>query len=267
MTNSAVRSPPQVRRRITARALASAPIPAAHPRPKESRSQRAFSRLLKNADSNATHLKQITRLRDAIVATAIGSGETMGGTVIALAGPRGGEGTSLTSLLLARALGDCVHRRIAWIDGSFDQQRFTAVARVLALKRGTVQLTKGQSQLIGYANREVPNAHFLRNESGENSLNFFSDQGLGRFISEVRRHFDFTVIDMPPIMNSTSSLFLLPLVDRLYLVTTPRSTTVDEVRRCKSTAEQAGGAISGVILNKQLAPVWSRVLWKSFFFA
>ena len=234
--------------------------------PKENPSQRAFFHLLKHAPSNASLVKQITRLRDAVVTTAIGSRETKSGTVLALAGPRGGEGASLTSLLLTRALGDCVHRRIAWIDGSFDQQRFEVMTRILALAPDTIQFAKGESELIGYANRAVPNICFLKNSSNEKSLDFFSDHRLGLFLSEVRRHFDFTVIDMPPLMNSTSSLFLLPLVDRLYLVTVPRSTSVDDVRRCKATTEEAGGAISGVILNKQTAPAWSRVFWKNFFF-
>ncbi len=241
------------------------PVPAIT-LPRENPTQRAFFHRLKHAGTNALLVKRITRLRDAIVATAIGNRETKSGTVIALTGPRGGEGASLTSLLLARSLGGCTHRRIAWIDGSFDQQRFAVMSRIFGLEPCVVRFAKGRSELIGYANGAVPNICFLRNSSGERSLEFFSDHRLGLFLSEVRRHFDFTVIDMPPLLNGTSNLFLLPLVDRLYLVAVPRSTSMEEVRLCQSTAEEAGGEISGVILNKQTAPAWSRFLWKNFFF-
>lgn len=233
--------------------------------PEENPSLRAFFRLVKNADSNPSLVGQITRLRDSILATAIGNRETKSGTVIALTGSRGKEGASLLSLLLVRSLGNCRHRRIAWIDGSFDHQRFRVMTRIFGLSPSPVRFAKGASEVVGYANGSAPNTFFLKAPHNETNLEFFSDQRLGLFLSDVRRRFDFVVIDMPPLMKGTANLFLLPLVDRLYLVGVPRKTTLDEVRQCRSTAEKAGGRISGVILNKQTIPIWGRVLWKEFF--
>lgn len=233
--------------------------------PEENPSLRAFFRLLKSAGSNPSLVGQIARLRDSVLAAAIGNRETKSGTVIALTGPRGKEGTSQLSLLLVRSLGNCRHRRVAWIDGSFDHQRFRVMTRIFGLSPNAIRFTKGTSEVVGYANESAPNTCFLRSPSTETSLEFFSDQRVGLFLSDVRRQFDFVVIDMPPLMNGTANLFLLPLLDRLYLVTVPRKTTVDEVRHCQSTAEKAGGQISGVILNKQTVPIWGRMFWKSFF--
>ena len=235
--------------------------------PEAHRSQAAFFRQLKRAGSHRAQTRQIACLRDAIVVTAIGKKEIDGGTIVALSGPKGQEGTSLISLLLTHALGNCTHRRIAWIDGGFSSERFAALADVLELSPASITFRKGGSELAGYSDESRPNVVFFKNSTDEKSLDFFSDHRLGRFLSEVRHHFDFTVIDMPPLMRETSNLFLMPLVDRFYLVGVPRQTAMSEIHKCISTAQQAGGEISGVILNKQRAPIWSRFLWRDFFFS
>ncbi len=233
--------------------------------PAENRSQKAFFRFLKRAESNSAVTESISRLRDAIVVTAIGNKATNSGTIIALTGARGGEGTSAISLLLALSLGSCSHRRIAWLDGNFDGERFAGLSNVLELSKNPIKFKKGASVLTGYSSRSQANVVFLKNSGAEKCLDFFSDKRLALLLSEVRQQFDFTVIDIPPLTRETAGLFLVPLVDHLYLVGVPRRTSYREIQKCVSTAKQAGGAISGMILNKQQTPVWSRMFWKDFF--
>ena len=232
--------------------------------PAENRSQKAFFHFLNRAESNSAVTESISHLRDAIVVTAIGNKAT-NGTIIALTGARGSEGASAISLLLARSLGNCSNRRIAWIDGNFDGERFARLSKILELSQNPIKFKKGASVLTGHSSRSQSNVSFLKHSGAEKCLDFFSDRRLALLLSEVRQQFDFTVIDMPPLTRGTSGLFLIPLVDHLYLVGVLRRTTYSEIEKCVSTAKQAGGAISGMILNKQRTPVWSRMFWKDFF--
>jgi len=56
------------------------------------------------------------------------------------------------------------------------------------------------------------------------------------------------------------SVFVLPHVDRLYLVTEAGRTRLAEVQRCIDLCQQAGRQLNGVIINKQDAPFWTRFL-------
>lgn len=234
--------------------------------PHEYRAQKSFFRLLKRAGSDQALIEQVSRLRDAIVLSGVRTRDTNGGVIIALAGPKGKEGVSLISLLLALSLGGCTQRRVALIDGRFNLQRFAVLSNVLELSQNNVRLQKGTTELTGYYNEAHPNVYFLKNGQTEDSLDFFSDKRLGILLSDLRQQFDFTLIDMPPYLRETSNLFLTPLVDRLYLVTVPGKTTRTDLKKCASNAEEAGGKVSGIVINQQRTPLWSHLLWKDFFF-
>ena len=118
----------------------------------------------------------------------------------------------------------------------------------------------------GYCSEEQPNVYFLKNSSGELSLDFFSDKQLEAFLKSLRQQFDFTIIDMPPLLAESSNVFVAPAVDRLYLTVSAGKTRLAEVDRCIQITEEAGGKISGVIVNHQKAPLWSRLFWKEYFF-
>ena len=74
------------------------------------------------------------------------------------------------------------------------------------------------------------------------------------------------IIDMPPLLKETASVFVVPHVDRLYLVTEAGKTKLTQVARCLLTVRQAGGQLNGVIVNKQKTPLWSRLFWREFFY-
>ena len=106
----------------------------------------------------------------------------------------------------------------------------------------------------------------MKNSGTEQGLEFFSDKQLSIFLNDLRQHFDFTIIDMPPMLKETSNIFLAPAVDRFYLIATAGKTRLSDLERCKDLAEAAKARIAGVILNQQHAPFWSRFFWGNFFF-
>ncbi len=234
--------------------------------PRKFRAQKAFFRFLKRAGSDPAILSEVHRLRDAVILSTVREKAPEGGLTVALTGADGGEGTSILSLLLGLSLGECVHRRVAFLDGRFNIQRFQLLADVLGLSKNSVSIQKGSNEVVGYYNEAHPNICFLRNASAERSMQFFADKKLPVFLSDVRRAFDFTIIDLPPLLKETASVFVVPHVDRLYLVTEAGKTKLLQVARCLQTVRQAGGQLNGVIVNKQKTPLWSRLFWREFFY-
>lgn len=233
--------------------------------PRQFKSQKPFFRFLKKAGSDPALMAELRRLRDAILLSTVRE-KSAGGLTIGICGAQGSEGASTLAILLALSLGECVHRRVALLDGRFNIQRFQLLADILGLSRNSVSLHKGSNEVVGYYNEAHPNIYFLRNAGAERSMQFFSDKRLGIFLSDLRQNFDFTVMDLPPLLEDTSSLFVAPHLDRLYLVTEPGKTSVSTVGKCVQSVRQAGGQLNGVILNKQRTPLWSKLLWRDFFY-
>jgi hypothetical protein len=233
--------------------------------PKEYRGQKSFFRFLRKASVDPAILAEVQRLRDSVILSTVREKSSTGLT-IGVTSPEGSEGASIIALLLSLSLGDCVYRRVAVMDGKFNVQRFQLLSDILGLSRNSVSLYKGSNEVVGYYNEAHPNVYFLRNAGAERSMQFFSDKRLPLFLGDLRQHFDFTVIDLPPLLKETASLFVAPHVDRLYIVAESGKTRLSQLGRAVQSVRQAGGQVSGIILNKQRAPLWSRFMWRDFFF-
>jgi Mrp family chromosome partitioning ATPase len=230
------------------------------------RGQRPFFRFLRRAGSNPALMEQFARLRDAILLSGMQEKETTKGLTIALAGVQGGEGTSLISLQLVLALGQCTQKKVAFLDGGFGTDRFSALFNVLDLCRNSITLQTGFSEIAGFYNQRYPNVYFLHSALCQESMQFFSDKRLAAFLAELRQHFDFTILDLPPLLKGTTGLFTLPHVDRLVLVVEAGRTKLAAIERCIEVARQAGREICGVVMNRQRTPWWSRLIWRGFFY-
>jgi len=229
------------------------------------KAQKAFFRFVRKAGKDKKLNESIQRIRDAVIRESLARPDQDKGLVIGLFGPQGGEGSSVLSLMLALSLGSCTQRRVGVLDGKLSPQRFSSLSDALSLSKNCVCLETGGSEILGYYNESAPNVHFLKSSTDEESLRFFSDKRLGAFLDEIRRTFDFTIIDMPPILRDTTSVFLAPAVDRLYLVAKADSTSLGDIQKCDKFIKQTGGSISGVLLNQQKTPLWSRFFWREFF--
>lgn len=231
----------------------------------EHRRERSFCRCLKRMVKDPSFRDSVHRLRDAVLRSALNEKRSTG-LVVALTGVRGGEGVTPVSLALALSLGAVRDYRVAFLDGRFNENRFTALSEYLDLAGNSARVEKGSLKLTGNYNESQPNVLFLRNLRCKDSLEFFADKRLKSVLTALRENFDFTVIDLPPQLSESSHVFVCPEVDRVYLVVSAGKTRLLDVDRCAEAFSEAGVEISGVVVNRQKTPLWSRLLWKEYFF-
>lgn len=235
--------------------------------PRKYRNQKAFFRFLRRSVTNLAIIETINRLRDSILRSTLDRQNQTSGLIFALSGVKGGEGTSFLSFMLALSMGACTTRRVAFFDGGFNAQRFEALSAVFGLSENLFLATKGATKIMGYYKIAQPNVYFLRTVGNEQSLEFFSDKQLNIFLGDLRQNFDFTIIDMPPFLKESSCAFLALGIDKMYLVAEAGVTRRVDLQKCVDMASQAGIKISGVVLNKQKAPLWSHLFWEDFFYS
>lgn len=237
--------------------------------PAEIRRHKNFIRFLLRSIADRKLVQHIEKLRDSILRQVIESQRnTTGlGSLVGIAGAEGREGTSWISLILTLSLGDCTHRRIALLDCTFDQTRFESVAKVLRLDMNDVSIYFGRNEMCGFHSEAQPNTYFLCTSDETSGLSFFSDKKLPEVLDELRERFDIVICDMPPLLDGSANVFLTPLLDHLYLVAAPGKIKHSQMSACIKAATIDGkNKISGVILNKQRAPFWTRLFARDYFF-
>ncbi|MBN1441278.1 MAG: hypothetical protein JXA90_01150 [Planctomycetes bacterium] len=235
--------------------------------PRGRKAQKPFLRKLQRAACSRQFRETIRDFRDSVIRSTVREKkESKGGLTIAVAGVKGGEGASFLSLLLAFSLGASRHHRVAHLDGRFNVQRFDALADVLSLAEESQTTEMGPREIVAYFNAAQPNVSFLKNQFPEPSLDFFSSKKAVAFWSTLRENFDFTVIDMPPILGGSANVYVAPNVDRLYLAVMAGKTRLVDVDHCVHNVEEARAEISGVIITQQDLPLGARLFWKEYFF-
>jgi len=70
-----------------------------------------------------------------------------------------------------------------------------------------------------------------------------------KILDEVRKEYDVVVIDMPPTLHTTDATILAPLVDGVVLVYHIGAVVRGALKRVKSTIENVGGHVMGLVLN------------------
>jgi len=233
---------------------------------REQKRSKGFYKLLRRAASEPEFLESLQLCRDAIIRSSIKQDDRARGLTVAIAGADGTEGATYFSLLLTLALGATPRYSVAYLDCSFGVKRFNALTKLFSLAKNCTTVEKGDSQLLGYYNERYPNLYFLKQKEEESSLSFFSERDLQRCISQLHDRFDFTVVDMPPLLTDSSANFVTPIVDQLYLVVSAGKTRLAQIDRCMTIAEETGSKIAGVVVNEQSAPLWSKAFWREFFF-
>jgi polysaccharide chain length determinant protein (PEP-CTERM system associated) len=160
----------------------------------------------------------------------------------------GGEGKTLTSVNLAMALAN-TGARVLLIDADL---RLPRVGDYLGLRVADGQ---GLSQLLTDGNRglsscavDVAGLTVLPEKSAaRNPLALLSSSELTTLMAQLRHHFDFIVIDSPPILPIADAMVLGSISDQILLVVRARQTTQAVLRRAMDSLDET--KLAGVVLN------------------
>jgi len=75
-----------------------------------------------------------------------------------------------------------------------------------------------------------------------------------KFLEELRKEYDYIIIDTPPVLLISDALALAPITDGVALVTRHQVSYVSDIARALNTLTFAKANILGVIVNDYKAP-------------
>jgi Mrp family chromosome partitioning ATPase len=84
---------------------------------------------------------------------------------------------------------------------------------------------------------------------------FLSSERMRRRVAELKKQFDYVLIDAPPICSSSDAALLGQMADGIIIVVEANSTRRENARIAKETLESANVRILGAILNNRTFPI------------
>jgi capsular exopolysaccharide synthesis family protein len=165
-----------------------------------------------------------------------------------------GEGTTEVTIGLALALAGSMGKRTAIVDCNMHHPEVHA-------RFGVPQVGLGE-----YLGREIPLEKALFNTVVPNlyvmpvgkrplSLAAFSQEDFSGLVADLRKRFDYVLMDAAPVGAHPECAVLCDKVDSVILVVKHGSTRREVVVRAKEIIIRAGGRILGIVLNRRKFPI------------
>ena len=161
-----------------------------------------------------------------------------------------GEGKTTTSSNLAIVMAQGGNKTIL-IDCD---QRKPTVHKVFKLSNSTglSNMLVGETETeIGIQKTEVPNLHVLTSGTKPpNPTELLGSQKMKNFVQELKKTYDFIILDTPPVMMVTDAQILAQYTDGCLLVVSSGEAEKDCVIKAQGLLTKVNAKILGVVLNK-----------------
>ena len=257
--DNTVRTPDDVKSWIGLRSLAL--LPAVEDGKAESYSKATgFGKLLNSKDANRDKTAPATfvlmqplgagaeAMRDLRTSLLSSRSERMP-EVVLISSSMEGEGKSTVAVNFALALAQL--GRTCLVDGDLRQP---AVSRVFGLdgKAGLAEVLSGKTSLVPalFPIDIASNLWILPSgQSQESPADVLASSRINDVCSELRRTFEYVVIDSPPVNRFSDARFLSRLADEVVLVGRYGITTRRAIQRSAELLREAQAPIAGFVLN------------------
>ncbi len=169
--------------------------------------------------------------------------------VILVTSATAGEGKTVTAVNLASTLADA-GRRVLLIDVDLRHPRCHAML-ASRLGPGLSSYLAGGVDLDDVV-RELAAPRIAFVSAGPppaNPAELIGSDRMREGLALVRKHFDFVILDSPPVLPVTDAVLLARLADAVVLVMNPRKSPREFVRRARDQLVQVGGNVIGVVVN------------------
>jgi len=160
-----------------------------------------------------------------------------------------GEGKTTTSMNLAWMMAAEFNKKVLVMENDFRNPSISSSHLNMGRLNGLIDVIKGDADLRSAINRlEDTNLFFLpARASAKNSSVLLDSQGMRSVLDNVKSHFDFVIVDSPPILPLVDMNILSRLVDGLVLVVKAGATPKDLVKKAVNSLPAKN--VIGVVLN------------------
>jgi capsular exopolysaccharide synthesis family protein len=227
-------------------------VPATQPSSKEESAtylKRIDAHLVSLREPHSFEAEQYRRLRHVLE----GLRRPEAGLVVAITSPVAGDGKSLTSMNLAAALAQDSSAKVLLMDLDIRRQSAT-LRQCLALgetrQPGVLEAIGDPSLKLEHLLRRFPPLNIEIVLTGTPSLSPYEalkSRRLGEILTEARRHYDFVIVDAPPVVPVSDCQVMAQWLDGFIMVVTAHRTPREMLGEALDVMESK--KILGLIFN------------------
>jgi len=162
------------------------------------------------------------------------------------------EGKTVVAANLAQTLVR-MSPRVLLVDGDLRAPKIHSVLGVPPLP-GLAEFLEGRSSFSDVVCRVDPDGWYYlpAGHPGTNPVELLEGERAGAFLRTARNHFDWVVLDSPPLLPFADACCLARMVDAVLLVARPGFTLRKDLQRAVSALD--GVYLAGVVLNAHDEP-------------
>ena len=169
------------------------------------------------------------------------------GAVLAFGSSARGEGASFVSYNTALYLATVYHQKVVWIDANFKDPQ----VRLLGQERHTFsQFLQHPEEIDDLVVSDNP----LLMSGGRNLQDvrgLLADHNYGTLLENLARRFDFVILDLPPILNSTDTALMAAGADGFLLVIEQKYLKVEVINHGIQGLKDKGVQMLGTVINRR----------------
>jgi len=169
------------------------------------------------------------------------------GTVLSFASSAAGEGASFVSYNAAMYLATVYHQKVAWVDANFMNPQTKLLGRD---RNAFSSLLKDPDKVDDLITSDNPmliagggNLHEARG--------LVADRRYGELLSNLTRRFDFVILDLPPVLNSTDTALMAAGSDGFLLVIEQKYLKVEVIEHGIQGLRDKGVLLLGTVINRR----------------
>jgi receptor protein-tyrosine kinase len=169
------------------------------------------------------------------------------GTTLGFASTVSGEGASYVSFHAAQQLAHSLKQRVVWIDGNFKspQRRLQpdqdhSFASLLQDPNRVRDLNTSEELIL------VPGGTQLVRHTG-----IFASEVYPTLLQSLAERFDFTIIDMPPILESVETALMSAGTDGLLVVIESKRLKREVIKHGIDSLQEKQAVVLGTVINRR----------------
>lgn len=165
---------------------------------------------------------------------------------------RHGEGATTTAAVFAAILVRRRGGRVVVVEANLRSPSFETAFGIRP-GPGLSELVEGKATLAAAAQATpVPNLFAVTGgESGPGAAALFDSPAFPSVLGQLREHFDFAIVDLPPVNVYGDALIIGPRLDAAIIVIEADATRISDVERARRTLERSGVRFVGSVLNRR----------------
>lgn len=214
------------------------------------RNKQSPNRLLAYTDSNGTSYEAIKSLRTNLMFAMPSVGKTgEHAKVILITGESPGVGKSFISSNLSEVFSQ-LNKKVLIVDADMRLGKLHEMFNTTQDNGLGDYLAKGASLVDIIHPTEIDNIDFMpRGQHPPNPASLLSGDKFANMMTELNKHYDFIVIDTPPILAASDPIIISQYADKILMVIRYDKSIEGQVKYAVKQMNKANIHVDGIVLN------------------